>query len=195
MSHDPKQRTPRDPAPRQVLDPAWEDELRAGQEQDGGAGSVEDELAALHLLRHLREPEALDPAVLDGIWASIEPEVAPKRWWQRAWFFVGAPALAGAVALLLVLRTPGVGDEVDGAGAGPRIASESTPASAPSGDAAAAAASPTREAMTASASALLLEQNFALLEPGARRALAGRVDADRAHARSELLARARGRRS
>jgi hypothetical protein len=49
--------------------------------------------------------------------------------------------------------------------------------------------------MTASASALLLEQNFALLEPGARRTLAGRVDADRAHARSELLARARGRRS
>ncbi|MEZ4381024.1 MAG: hypothetical protein R3A79_06730 [Nannocystaceae bacterium] len=189
MSHEPKQRTPRDPAPRQVLDPAWEDELRAGQEQDGGAGSVEDELAALHLLRHLREPEALDAAALDGIWASIEPEVTPKRWWQRAWFVVGAPALAGAAALLLVLRTPGVGDEVDGGA--PRVASESLPAPvAPAGDAAAAP-----KTASASASALLLEQNFAILEPGARLALAGRVDADRASARSELLARARGRRS
>ncbi len=196
MSEEPTLRTPRDPAPRQVLDPAWEDELRAGQEQDGGAGSVDEELAALHLLRHLREPEALGAGDLDAIWRSMEPQLRPKPWWQRAWFFVGAPALASGAALLLVLATPPPEAESER----PRVAVGS--ASAPSGSAPQTAAdgtatprpSPDAE-LTASASALILEQNFAALEPGARRELAGRVDLRRAQARGDLLARARGSRS
>jgi len=201
MSEEPKERTPRDPAPRQVLDPAWEDELRAGQEQDGGAGSVDEELAALHLLRHLREPETLDPGELDAIWRSMEPQLRPKSWWQRAWFFVGAPALASAAAILLVLGTPSseVGSE------GSQVADVSAPASsglAPQGavqtvtPASSPSPSPSPDAaLTASASALVLEQNFAALEPSARRKLAGRVDHHRAQARGDLLARAQGSRS
>jgi len=196
MSEEPKLRTPRDPAPRQVLDPAWEDELRAGQEQDGGAGSVDEELAALHLLRHLREPEALSPGDLDAIWRSMEPQLRPKPWWQRAWFFVGAPALASAAALLLVLATPS--SEVESEG--PRVADASSPASSESAPRAAADETGTPQpspdaALSASASALVLEQHFAALEPGARRKLAGRVDVRRAQARGDLLARARGSRS
>ncbi len=210
MSEEPTLRTPRDPAPRQVLDPAWEDELRAGQEQDGGAGSVDEELAALHLLRHLREPEALSPDDLEGIWRSMEPQLRPKPWWQRAWFFVGAPALAGGAALLLVLATPPSETVHEGpriaAGSAPTSTSTptqtqtqtptptSTPRSRPSTTAARSAASPDA-ALTASASALLLEQHFAVLEPGARRELAGRVDVRRAQARGDLLARAQGSRS
>ena len=196
MSDQPKPRTPRDDAPRQVLDPAWEDELRAGQEQDGGAGSVDEELAALHLLRHLHEPQALSPDDLEGIWRSMEPELRPKPWWQRAWFFVGAPALASGAALLLVLATPSPEDE----SAGSRVAVASSPATGSSARSAAEvpasvpASSPDRP-LTASASARLLEQHFSVLEPGARRKLAGRVDVRRAQARGDLLARARGSRS
>ncbi len=192
MSEEPTLRTPRDPAPRQVLDPAWEDELRAGQEQDGGAGSVDDELAALHLLRHLREPEALSPEDLEGIWRSMELELRPKPWWQRVWFFVGAPALAGGAALLLVLATPPSGTVEEG----PKIAAASAPTT--SGTKATPAPTPASSsdaALTASASAALLEQHFAVLEPGARRKLAGRVDVRRAQARGDLLARAVGSRS
>ena len=43
--------------------------------------------------------------------------------------------------------------------------------------------------------ALPIEEQFALLEPGARRELAGRVDLGRAQARDHLLATARGARS
>jgi len=197
-----------EPARRQVIDPVWEDELRAGQEQDGGAGSVDEELAVLHLLRHLREPEVLGEADLKGIWRSMEPELKPKPWWQRAWFFVGAPALAGGAALLLVLGTPiqtsGPGDAAVG---GPKIAvadgadktlkREASVAAAPLAKPAGASAESGTVASKAvdSASALVLEQHFSLLERGARRELAGRVDRGRARARGDLLARAQGTRS
>ncbi len=219
QSEEPDQsrpRTSRESARRQVIDPVWEDELRAGQEQDGGAGSVDDELAVLHLLRHLREPEVLGEADLEGIWRSMEPELKPKRWWQRAWFLVGAPALAGGAALLVVLATPiqdsGPGDA---AAVEPKVAvaegAESTlkrelPAAAPriqptgsaartSADAVAAGSASVSGSASASASASVLEQHFSLLERGARRELAGRVDLDRARARGDLLARAQGTRS
>lgn len=217
QSEEPEQstsRTSREPAPRQVLDPAWEDELRAGQEQDGGAGSVDEELAVLHLLRHLRDPEVLGKADLEGIWLSMEPILKPKPWWQRAWFFVGAPALAGGAALLLVIGMPIQDSGPDDSAAGaPRIAVADGVASTSKRKAAAAAPAekPVRSlaessvggsatgstavSASASTSALVLEQHFSLLERGARRDLAGRVDLGRVRARGDLLARAQGTRS
>ncbi|HGG58150.1 MAG TPA: hypothetical protein ENK31_10175 [Nannocystis exedens] len=205
-----------DSARRQVVDPVWEDELRAGQEQDGGAGSVDEELAVLHLLRHLREPEVLGEADLEGIWRSMEPVLKPKPWWQRAWFFVGAPALAGGAALLLVLGTPTQNSgPADAAAGDPKIAvadgarptlQREAPASVPlaakpTGSVAESSPGPGSGSgsglgsASVSASALVLEQHFSLLERGARRELAGRIDLGRARARGDLLARAQGTRS
>ncbi|MCB9700403.1 MAG: hypothetical protein H6711_00770 [Myxococcales bacterium] len=291
MSDQPHDRKARKDAPRQVLDPAWEDELRAGQEQEGEAGSVDAELAVLHLLRHVREPEAIAAPDLDALWRSIEPAITPLRWYQRAWFFWGASAVVGATAVLLVLRTPGgglvdheesapsqrVAASSEAAPAGERVAlgeraptqtatsrpMGSAPASAPAAeatpkydaparDAAAATATATAEAgdgdmaggagrsakaaevaeiaeaepveeaeaadepapapppapapqpitndapttlAAAPSTAAMIEEQFALLEPGARRELAGRVDLGRAQARDHLLATARGARS
>jgi len=110
MSDTPETRPPSASPPRQVLDPAWEDELRAGQAQEGESGGLEGELAVLHLLRHMRDPEPLSAAAMAEVWGAIAPVVAPKRWWQRVWVLAGVPALAGAAALLVALLPSGEGE-------------------------------------------------------------------------------------
>ncbi|HFE44384.1 MAG TPA: hypothetical protein ENJ18_02675 [Nannocystis exedens] len=151
----------------------------------------------------------------------MEPVLKPKPWWQRAWFFVGAPALAGGAALLLVLGTPmqnsGLGDAAVGDpkiavadGARPTLKREAPVpvplAAKPTGSVAESNRGPASAgaadgsgsgsgSVSVSASALVLEQHFSLLERGARRELAGRIDLGRARARGDLLARAQGTRS
>lgn len=113
MSQTPETRPTRASPLRQVLDPAWEDELRAGQTQEGESGSLEAELAALHLLRHARAPEPLSAAAMEEVWGAIAPVVAPRPWWRRAWVLAGVPALAGAAALLIALLPAGEVDRAD----------------------------------------------------------------------------------
>jgi hypothetical protein len=113
MSQTPETRPTRASPPRQVLDPAWEDELRAGQTQEGESGSLEAELAVLHLLRHARAPEPLSAAAMEEVWGAIAPVVAPRPWWRRAWVLAGVPALAGAAALLIALLPAGEVDRAD----------------------------------------------------------------------------------
>jgi hypothetical protein len=99
---EPKQSPP-------VLDPEWEESLRRGQEEEGEAGSVDAELAFVHLFRHAREPEELSSEQLDALWRDIEGEVAPAHvaWWRKAWVWWMAPACAAAAVLLVVVMQPG----------------------------------------------------------------------------------------
>lgn len=161
---------PSRPESESVLDPAWEDALRAGQAEDGGEGSVDAELAVIHLLRHARAVEPLAPAALDRIWRSeIAPQITPVPWWRRRWLWGVVPVAATAALLVVVLRGPGDQPGVDAAATSPTLI--------------AAAAPP---ASTASA----LERQFAQLEGEARRELGGNVERGRGVLRSQLLAQA-----
>ncbi|MCA9716509.1 MAG: hypothetical protein H6713_08560 [Myxococcales bacterium] len=143
-----------------VLDPSWEQALRAGQEADGGAGSVEGELAVLHLLRHVRAPEHLPEAALEELWRDVDGAITPTPWWRRSWLLWGAPVAVAAAALVIVLRP---GGEVT---------------------------SPLPDTGPAVAMSVTLEQQFAMLEPEARGALARTVDDRRGALRGQLLASA-----
>ena len=158
---------PSRPESESFLDPAWEDALRAGQAEDGGAGSVDAELAVLHLFRHARAVEPLAPAALDNLWArEIAPRITPVPWWRRRWLWGVVPVAATAALLVVVLR--GDSDQ-------------------PGADKAAASPTLIAAAKTTSTSSAL-EQQFAQLEGDARRELGGNVDRGRGVLRSQLLA-------
>ena len=154
--------------PASVLDPAWEDVLRAGQAEDGEAGSVDAELAVIHLFRHVRAPEPLAPAALDRLWsAEIAPAITPLPWWRRRWLWGVVPAATAALLIVVLRDAP---EET-------RVARDT-----------AATVSETR--IAAATPARALEQQFAQLEGDARRELGVSVDRGRGVMRSQLLAMA-----
>ena len=176
MSPRNAEHTPVPSQPESVLGPSWEDALRAGQAEDGGSGSVDAELAVLHLLRHARAVEPLAPEALDRLWsAQIAPQITPVPWWRRRWLWGVVPVAATAALLVVVLRDS------------PDAATHDAGAAADRGQAAGAP----RIASTAAPSpASALEQQFAQLEGDARRELGGNVDRGRGVLRSQLLAMA-----
>ncbi|MEM6295952.1 MAG: hypothetical protein AAGA54_32065 [Myxococcota bacterium] len=155
-----------------VLDPQWEDALRAGQAAEGERGSVESELAVLHLLRHARGPQPLEPDALDAVWSELEPEIAGQggftTWWQRLFDWrvgVGVAVASAAAAVIFFAASPAQG-----------------PLPPPDADAVAQA-----PALDPTLSATLQTQ-FDLLEPAARAQIDGDVAAGRGALRTELLA-------
>lgn len=159
------------PSPRAVLDPMWEDELRRGQEAEGEAGSLDAELAVVHLLRHARAPEPLGDDALADLWSrELAPAIAPVPWYRRRWLWGAVPAVAAAaVVMIVVVRPP------------------DAPKAAATADRAAPAGSP-----AAASTSQILAQQFAQLEDAARGELGERVDDDRGLLRRDLLALAHG---
>jgi hypothetical protein len=156
-----------------VLDPAWEDALRAGQAEEGLSGSVEPELAIVHLFRHARAPEPLDDARFDRAWGSIEGELdraAPVPWWKRPWTLVGGTAaVAAAAAVVLVVVLPKASGPDTGGGPIAELGAESG---------------------ELGGQADALERQFQILAPGARDRVAVAVDQGRGKMRDDLLAMA-----
>ncbi len=152
-----------------VLDPHWEDVLRAGQEAEAGRGSVEEELAVVHLFRHAAGPEVLEPEAVDAGWAElcaqIDAESGFVPWWRRMldWRVGVGLAVAGAAAavLLLAARPP---------------EPEPEPGAVAQREAAANGMSGT------------LSAQFELLAPTARAAIGVEVDDGRSAVRQQLLA-------
>lgn len=162
-----------------VLDPSWEVALRSGQEAEGEHGSVEDELAVIHLLRHARAPQPLDDAALDRLWGDVDGSLKEaaasggwRAWLRRPWLLGGSAALAATAAAVLVLvwSGPGPGPQPD---PGSQLAGTNVPP-------------PTRAADMAAT----IEAQFAMLEPGARAEVERSVDEGRSSLRGELLASA-----
>lgn len=152
-----------------VLDPKWEDELRRGQEEDGEAGSLDAELAVVHLLRHACAPEPLDDDALSELWSrELAPAIAPTPWYRRRWLWGAVPAVAAAAVVMIVVVSPD------------RTAPTIT---------AAADRAPAAPGVSTSQ---LLAQQFAQLEPAARGELGDRIDDDRGVLRHDLLALAHG---
>lgn len=162
-----KGRESRPGAERAVLDPSWEEALVAGQEAEGESGSVEDELAILHLLRHAAAPEVLGAVARDRVWSEVDAGIEAERpapWWKLGWIrWVSVAAVSAAALTLVIVAWPDEG-------------------------------APTRPDPKAIASAegtsALLQAQFDMLEPRARREVQTRVEQGRASMRAELLARA-----
>lgn len=157
-----------------VLDPQWEVALRAGQADEGEQGSVEDELAIIHLLRHARAPQPLSDAALDRVLGEIDQASRPvaggwRAWLRQPWLLGGAVAAAAAAVLVVVWPDGGTKPDVGGQVA---VRDPVTPEADPG------------------AMAATIEAQFAMLEPGARAEVARDVDAGRSSLRSELVAAA-----
>ena len=152
-----------------VLGPQWEDELRAGQEADGGQGSVEAELAIVHLFRHAAGPETLEPEAVDAIWAEvsggIEAESGFTPWWRRVldWRIGLGVAVAAAAALVLVIA-------------------------ADPGQQTATTVDPVAQREGAEGLSITLQAQFDLLAPQARAEIEAEVDDGRGVVRQALVA-------
>jgi hypothetical protein len=155
-----------------VLDPHWEVALRSGQAAEGEQGSVEDELAVIHLLRHARSAQPLDDAALDRVLGQIEHASRPtsgwRAWLRQPWLLGGAAAAAAAAVLVVVV----VSDPATPTNGGQVAVRDPVPATE-SGELAAT-----------------IEAQFAMLEPGARAEVARDIDAGRSSLRGELVAAA-----
>ncbi len=164
MSHSSDgEASPNAPTPG-VLDPHWEAVLRAGQREEGGAGSVDAELAVIRLFRHAAAPEVLEPEAMDAVWSELEPDVTQTPWWRKLfdWKVAATGAAVAAAAAVVVIAWPG-----DGA---------PTP--------------PPRDEIAAASPAMMgaqLQTQFEILAPGARASVAKDVDASRGSVRRELL--------
>jgi hypothetical protein len=212
---------------RGVLDPAWEEMLERGRDADEDApdaGSIEPELAMLHLLRHAREPEAVNEQELDAMWSDISTAVAPSKsgWLARVGAaFSGQWArwlipVAGAAAVVLIFQTQGAEDfgggdnlalneaaepSVDSAG-GPTAQDAERARDGADGEKAkeeappAAAAAPKRSAAKGdsggASTAVLLEQQFTMLEARGRAKVDSSVQTQRTSLRSALIGQAQG---
>lgn len=152
---------------RGVLDPRWEDELRAGQEAEGEQGSVEAELAVVHLFRHAAGPETLEPDAVDAVWADVASQIESESgftpWWRRVldWRIGVGVAVAAAAAAVIVMVPP----------------SDPGPS-----------AGPIAQATGAEGMSITLQTQFELLAPEARDAIEARVDEERGAVRQQLLA-------
>lgn len=153
-----------------VLDPHWEDALRAGQESEGARGSVEAELAVVHLFRHAAGPETLEPEAARAVWSEmaeqLEAESGFTPWWRRMfdWRVGVGVAVAAAAAAVVVIST------------GPEPMPEArTDAVAQLGGA--------DEAIS-----MTLQAQFDLLAPQARDEIGGALDEGRGALREDLLA-------
>jgi len=151
-----------------VLDPQWEDELRAGQEAEGAQGSVDAELAVVHLFRHAASPETLEPEALGAIWSEvaegIEAESGFTPWWRRIFDWrvgVGVTVAAAAAAVLVLATRP-------------------QPDPGPAPDAVA-------QASAADGLSITLQAQFDMLAPEARAVIDAEVDAGRDAVRQKLL--------
>ncbi|MCX4241438.1 hypothetical protein [Paraliomyxa miuraensis] len=163
--------------PGGVLDPSWEVALRAGQAAEDEQGSVEGELAVIHLLRHARAPQPLDDAAFERLWDDVDASLAESaastgwRGWlrrsQRLWLWGGSATLAAAAAAVLVVVWSGPGPQPGGGESltGEQLATVSG-----------------HDELAAT-----IEAQFAMLEPGARAEVDRSVDEGRSSLRGDLL--------
>ncbi len=163
-----------------VIDSRWEVALRAGQEAEGEQGSVEDELAIIHLLRHAHAPQALDDAAFDRAWDGIDAELDEqaastgwRAWLRRPWLLGGglATAAAAAAVLVMVWSGPTPGPDMGGAEGGQIAQNDPEP-------------------KTAAGMSATIEAQFAVLEPGARAKARRSIDQGRSDLRGDLVAEA-----